>query len=144
VTKKNAVFWNAAPCTSCVNRHFGGMYCLHVQGRKIPATTCSLWFLARGFFYPEDGGDTFLRNVGSHKIYTAPHPRRRHYLLILNFPSVGIATGYGLDGRGLNPGRVDIFLFSTSSRLALGPTQTPIQLKSYTLSPWVKGPGAKS
>jgi hypothetical protein len=30
----------------------------------------SAWFLARGFFYPEDGGDTFLRNVGSHKIYT--------------------------------------------------------------------------
>jgi hypothetical protein len=21
------------------------------------------------FFYPEDGGDTFLRNIGSHKIY---------------------------------------------------------------------------
>jgi hypothetical protein len=36
--------------------------------------TCSRWFLARGFFYPEDGGDTFLRNVGSHKSYTAPHP----------------------------------------------------------------------
>jgi hypothetical protein len=30
------------------------------------AATCSRWFLARGFFYPEDGGDTFLRNVGSH------------------------------------------------------------------------------
>jgi hypothetical protein len=29
-------------------------------------------------FYPEDGGDTFLRSVGSQKIYTAPHPRRRH------------------------------------------------------------------
>jgi hypothetical protein len=43
-----------------------------------PAATCSRWFLARRFFYPEDGGDTFLRNVGSHKIYTAPHPRRRH------------------------------------------------------------------
>jgi hypothetical protein len=30
--------------------------------------------------YEQDGkgGDTFLRNVGSHKIYTAPHPRRRH------------------------------------------------------------------
>jgi hypothetical protein len=42
------------------------------------AAICSRWFLARGFFYPEDGGDTFLRNVGSHKIYTAPHPRRRH------------------------------------------------------------------
>jgi hypothetical protein len=30
------------------------------------------------FSYPEDGGDTFLRNVGSHKIYTVPHPRRRN------------------------------------------------------------------
>jgi hypothetical protein len=27
---------------------------------------------------PEDGGDTFFRNVGSHKVYTAPHHRRRH------------------------------------------------------------------
>jgi hypothetical protein len=23
------------------------------------AATCSRWFLDRGFFYPEDGGDTF-------------------------------------------------------------------------------------
>jgi hypothetical protein len=35
------------------------------------AATYSRWFLARGFFYPEDGGDKLLRNVGSHKIYTA-------------------------------------------------------------------------
>jgi hypothetical protein len=42
------------------------------------AATCSRWFPARGFFYPENGGDTFLRNVGSHKIYKAPRPRRRH------------------------------------------------------------------
>jgi hypothetical protein len=40
--------------------------------------TCSQWFITRGFFYPEHGGDTFFRNVGSHKIYTAAHPRRRH------------------------------------------------------------------
>jgi hypothetical protein len=40
--------------------------------------TCSCWFPASGIFYPEDGGVTFLRNVGSHKIYTAPHPRRLH------------------------------------------------------------------
>jgi hypothetical protein len=26
----------------------------------------------------EDGGDTLLWNVGSYKIYTAPHPRRQH------------------------------------------------------------------
>jgi hypothetical protein len=24
VTKKNAVFWDVAPCRSCVNPHFGG------------------------------------------------------------------------------------------------------------------------
>jgi hypothetical protein len=44
--------------------------------------------LARGFLYPEDRGDTFLRNVGSHKIYTAPHPRRRHSSNILLFTAL--------------------------------------------------------
>jgi hypothetical protein len=42
------------------------------------AATCLCWFLACGFFYPEAGGHMFLRNVHSHKIYTAQHPRRRH------------------------------------------------------------------
>jgi hypothetical protein len=51
---KNAVFWDVA------------------------AATCSSLFLARGFFYPEAGGDTLFRNVGSHKIYTATHPRKQH------------------------------------------------------------------
>jgi hypothetical protein len=36
--------------------------------------TCSRWFLTRGFFYPEDGGDTFLQNVGSHKNYSLHIP----------------------------------------------------------------------
>jgi hypothetical protein len=27
-------------------------------------------------FDPEDGGDTFLRNIGSHTVYTALYPRR--------------------------------------------------------------------
>jgi hypothetical protein len=40
--------------------------------------TYSRWFLARGFFYPEDRSDMFLRNVSSHKMYTAPHPRRQN------------------------------------------------------------------
>jgi hypothetical protein len=68
VTMKNAVFWDVAPCRSCVNRLIG------LQS----AATCSRWFLTRGFLYSENGGDTFLRNVGLHNIYTAPHPRRRH------------------------------------------------------------------
>jgi hypothetical protein len=45
--------------------------------------TATRWLLARGFFYHEDGSDTFLRNISSHKIYTAPHPRRRHSPLSL-------------------------------------------------------------
>jgi hypothetical protein len=35
-------------------------------------TAFSSWFTC-----PEDGGDTFLRNVGSNHNYTAPDPRRR-------------------------------------------------------------------
>jgi hypothetical protein len=34
VSMKNAVFWDVAPCRSCVNRCFGGMYRLHLQDRK--------------------------------------------------------------------------------------------------------------
>jgi hypothetical protein len=117
VTMKNAVFWDMAPCRICVNRRFGGTYRFNLQGSRLLAT-CSRWFLVRGYFYPENGGDTFLRNVGSHKItrrhillatctrwflargifyledgsdtflrnvvshkiYTAPHPRIRHYI----------------------------------------------------------------
>jgi hypothetical protein len=35
VTMKNAAFWDVAPCRSCVNWRFGGMFRLHIQGRKI-------------------------------------------------------------------------------------------------------------
>ena len=42
--------------------------------------------------------------------------------------SVGIATDYGPDGSGSNPGRDEIF---RPSRPALGPTQPPVQ--------WVPG-----
>jgi hypothetical protein len=43
VTMKNAIFWDVALCTSCVNRRFGGMYRLHLHGRKIRerAAVCS-------------------------------------------------------------------------------------------------------
>jgi hypothetical protein len=42
------------------------------------AATCSRRFLARGFFYPEDGRRYVPPKRRFTKIYMAPHPRRRH------------------------------------------------------------------
>jgi hypothetical protein len=50
---------------------------IHEQ-RNSCSQTANTFPRAKNFFYPEDGGDTFLRNVGSYKTYAAPHPRRRH------------------------------------------------------------------
>jgi hypothetical protein len=35
---KNTLFWDMAPCTYFVNRRFGGIYGLHLQGRSNPRT----------------------------------------------------------------------------------------------------------
>jgi hypothetical protein len=56
VTMKNAVFWDVAPCR-CEREQVAAEL-------ASSAATCSRGFFARGFFYPEDGGDTILRNVG--------------------------------------------------------------------------------
>jgi hypothetical protein len=68
---KNAIFWDVVPCRSCNNRRFGGTCRPHIQDRKIPRAKNSR------SFYSEVGGETFLRNVDSHKTYTAPHPWTR-------------------------------------------------------------------
>jgi hypothetical protein len=60
---------------------------------------------------------------------------------------VGIATGYGLDDRGVGvrvPGRIKDFLFCTSSRPSVGPTQPPIQWVPGALSPGLKQPGREA
>jgi hypothetical protein len=54
VTMKNAFLCDVAPCRYCANRRFGR------TDRLQTATTCSRWFLALGFLYPEDEGDMFL------------------------------------------------------------------------------------
>jgi hypothetical protein len=45
------------------------------------AAICSRWFFFRRFFYPEGGGDTLLRNIGSHKIYKAPQPETAFFIV---------------------------------------------------------------
>jgi hypothetical protein len=69
VAMENAVFWFVASCSSCVNRRFGGPIASIFR-----AATCSRWFPARRLFYPEDGGDTVLRNVCSQKKNTRLNP----------------------------------------------------------------------
>jgi hypothetical protein len=45
IERKNAVFWDVAPCRCCVNRRFSGTYRLYLQGRKIRerGTSVSMW-----------------------------------------------------------------------------------------------------
>jgi hypothetical protein len=38
-----------------------------------------------------------------------------------------LATGWTIEGQIYSPGRMKNFLFSMSSRLALGPTHPPVQ-----------------
>jgi hypothetical protein len=59
----------------------------------------------------------------------------------------GIVTDYGLDERGVGvrvPVGSRIFLFSTSHRPALGPTQSAIQWVPGALSPGLKRPGREA
>jgi hypothetical protein len=57
---------------------------------------------------------------------------------------VGIVTGYGTDGRGSIPGRGNIFLFSTASRPAMGPTQPLIQKVPRALFQRAKRSGSEA
>jgi hypothetical protein len=59
--------------------------------------------------------------------------------------AVGIATGYGLDGRGFGVRvLVGSRIFSASSRPARGSTQLPIQWVQGALSLGVKRPGREA
>jgi hypothetical protein len=86
---KNAVFWDVTPCGSCKNRRFGGKYCLHHQSKENHRARINISIVLQLLFtanvvpssvicHPNDGGDMFLRNVGSSKGLTVSHPRRRN------------------------------------------------------------------
>ena len=93
---------------------------------------------------PEDKGSTIFRNVGL-LVETTFHSRRLEYLFMVYLltvgrdSSVGIATGYGLDGPGIESrwGRD----FPHPSRPALGPTQRRIWGVPGPFPGGVKRPG---
>jgi hypothetical protein len=67
-----------------------------------------------------------------------------HHNIIINSSSVGIAAGYGLDGRGWIPCRDKVFLFSIASGPALRPKSSPIQWVQSAISMGLKGPGREA
>jgi hypothetical protein len=60
--------------TDVSEEHIAYIFRVEKSASEEPAWSCRQQTAS----YPEDGGDTFPRNVGSYKIYTAPHPRRTH------------------------------------------------------------------
>jgi hypothetical protein len=105
------------------------------SGRKKCWVIC--WVLR--IFGSENGNELFfsankwlcLRNVGD----------RKYFVVLSQDSPVGIATGCGLDDRGLISGRGNTF-FLTPQRP--GPTQPLIQWIPGSLSPGVKRPRRKA
>jgi hypothetical protein len=60
---KSSIFCDVTPRGSCKNRRFGCEYRLHHQGDKNRRATT---VLLADSCHPDDGGDTYLRNVGSY------------------------------------------------------------------------------
>jgi hypothetical protein len=82
------------------------------------------------------------------QIYHGPYAEYKFIYLCMYIESrdrsVSIATGYGLGDRDSSPGRVKDFLFSTSSKPVMGPTQPPIKWVPGALSLGVKRPGREA
>jgi hypothetical protein len=72
------VFWDMTPRRSCKNWRFGSTYHLHLQGDKIQRARNNVSSNQQlvDSFHPDDGGETFLRNVGSYKSHAASHSKR--------------------------------------------------------------------
>jgi hypothetical protein len=105
VTMKNAVFWDVAPCRSCVTRCFGGTYRLHLQGRKIHERGTNVSSLQ-----PSAHAGSTLADFSTIKVEairsseTSVHTRstRRHfpeYGILQRFRYVCVLRSLGLDQR---------------------------------------------
>jgi hypothetical protein len=72
---KNIVFWDVAPCRSCVTPRFGGTYRLYIQGRKNPQARNQ-----REQVPTADFSTLKMEAIPSSEtsVYTAQHPKKQH------------------------------------------------------------------
>jgi hypothetical protein len=77
---KNTVFWDVAPCRSCVNRRFGRIYRLHLSGRKIRerGTDVSLQLTAHAGFSLADVSTLKMEAICSSETSIHTRPTRPH------------------------------------------------------------------
>jgi hypothetical protein len=84
---KNAVFWDVAPGRSCVNRHLGGTYGLHLQCIKIRERGTSVNRWLQRYFTPKRRFTQVLHGATSQKtaffIVTATNTSILQYSLSL-------------------------------------------------------------
>jgi hypothetical protein len=96
---KSTIFWDMMRPLK-VNRRFGRTYSLHLQGRGIGRVRnqCkSGWQAELGLlFYPEDGGDMLVRNVGWLSTdYTALYSKRHKSSNVMMDWLCNLSTNYG-------------------------------------------------
>jgi hypothetical protein len=62
-----AIFWDIAPCTSYMDRRFGGRHHTYLQGRQETSVLQVAGLGSSSAVYRGDISDTFLRNVGTQR-----------------------------------------------------------------------------
>jgi hypothetical protein len=165
---ENTFVWIVTPCICVeVHRRLGGKESPPSSGwkskpskkaqavrRRLPTTAARVRLQVMS--YRICGGDDDT-GAGLFRVFrfplpilippTAPHSSSSNHpgLVMKNRgSSVGIETGYGLNGRGSIPGSIKIFLYSTASSSALGPTRPPFQRAPEALSPRIMQPEHES
>jgi hypothetical protein len=86
VTIQSTIFWGVVPCGLGISE---GIYCLHLQGtREGEENSKACWRT----LYPEDGGITFLRDVGKLlSDYVSSHPRRLYSLFVVYLTTLEVS-----------------------------------------------------
>jgi hypothetical protein len=64
VAMKSTIYWDMFPCSLEVHRRFEGTSYVRPWGSRINQARYTLFVCFGLLFDPEDGGCTFLRNVG--------------------------------------------------------------------------------